>query len=128
MSVLKSAALVGLAAASLTLVPVKPVAAYNYMAAYGMYQRSGLWHSSNGYVEYIIQHESSGRAWVSNYLGCIGLMQSCPYKGSPAGLAVSCPNWRTDVECQLEFFSRYAYSRYGSWYNAFLHSKVYGWW
>src|SRR5690348_3574487 len=75
--------LTGLAAASLTLVPVKPAAAYDYLSAYGMYQTNGLWHSSNGYIEYIIQHESSGRPWVTNYLGCIGLMQSCPYKGSP---------------------------------------------
>src|SRR5436309_1405367 len=88
MRALKSIALAGLAAASLSLIPVKLATALDYYAAYGMYRTAnGTYHSSNGYVEYIIQHESSGRPWVSNYLGCIGLMQSCPYKGSPAGLA-----------------------------------------
>src|SRR2546423_2960247 len=129
MTVLKSVAIAGLAAVSLTFIPVKPTVALDYYTTYGMYKDSrGLYHSSNGYVEYIIQHESSGRPWVSNYLGCIGLMQSCPYKGSPAGLAVACPAWRYDVECQLDFFTRYAYSRYGSWAAAYQFSASRGWW
>ena len=73
MSVLKSAVVAGIVAASLVaLAPVKPAVATNYISSYGMYQRNGLWHSSNGYVEYIIQHESSGRPWATNYLPKFG--------------------------------------------------------
>lgn len=128
MSIVKSTLIAGLAITGLALIPVKPVAATDYIAAYGMYERGGLWYSSNYYINYIIQHESSGRPWVANYLGCIGLMQSCPYNGAPAGLAVACPNWAQDVNCQLDFFSQYANSRYGSFYNSYLHSRTYGWW
>ena len=89
MRALKSIALAGLAAASLSLIPVKLATALDYYAAYGMYRTAnGTYHSSNGYVEYIIQHESSGRPWVSNYLGCIGLMQSCPGR-TPRIIAIS---------------------------------------
>src|SRR5204863_451655 len=129
MTVLKSVAIAGLAAASLTLIPVKPAVALDYYTTYGMYKDSrGLYHSSNGYVEYIIQHESSGRPWATNYLGCIGLMQSCPYKGSPAGLAVACPNWSRDIECQLNFFTSYMQRRYGSWPAAYQFSDSRGRW
>ncbi len=120
-------AVAGLAVTGLALLPVN-ASAYDYYAAYGMYQNNGLYNSSNYYVNYIIQHESSGRAGVTNYLGCIGLMQSCPYRGTPAGLAVACPNWVTDINCQLGFFTQYANSRYGSWAAAAGHEYRTGWW
>src|SRR5690349_20483008 len=102
MGIGKKTIVAGLAVAGLAFVPVKPVAAYDYMSAYGMYQRNGLWYSSNYYINYIIQHESSGRPWVTNSLGCMGLMQMCP-QTTVYGLTLgqACPDWRTNINCQL---------------------------
>ena len=69
-----------------------------------------IYHTDNYYMEYIFQHESSGRLTAVNYLGCIGLGQDCNGQ-----LAVKCPNWTTDQACQVAFFSDYAVRRYGSW-------------
>lgn len=78
-----------------------------------------------GAVDYIVTHESGWNHLAVNYLGCIGLGQSCP---GGSGLASDCPNWKTDQVCQLRHFSRYAVRRYGSWWNAYNFWTRNNWW
>lgn len=76
----------------------------------------------NSYASYIYTHESGCNLQAQNAGGCLGIGQACP--GSK--LLAVCPN--LDYECENEFFTQYAVSRYGSWegaYNAWLSQ---GWW
>lgn len=76
------------------------------------------------YADYVIGHESGWRTGAVNAAGCYGLGQACP----GGKLANACPNWQSDPVCQLEFFTNYANSRYGSWYQAYLAWSRQGWW
>lgn len=76
------------------------------------------------YVDWIIQRESSWNPQAVNYLGCIGLGQSCP---GGSGLKNDCPDWRTNPVCQLNHFNGYA-ARYGGWYGSYLAWQRQGWW
>lgn len=76
---------------------------------------------ANPYRDYIFAHE--GAIDSVNSIGCIGLGQDCNGQ-----LAVDCPDWRTDLNCQLAFWDRYAVTRYGSWPNAYAFKIANGWW
>lgn len=80
-------------------------------------------HNDNFYIDYIFSHESGNSLTSVNSVGCVGLGQSCG-----GGLESTCPNWSTDYTCQLNYFSNYATSRYGSWeasYQFWLNNR---WW
>lgn len=68
--------------------------------------------SGDEYLDYIVQHESSGNPYAVNSIGACGLFQALPC--SKLGCDLS------DVPCQLAWGRGYAISRYGSTYNAYL--------
>jgi hypothetical protein len=68
-----------------------------------------VYHSNDFYQEYIFSHESGNILTRVNSIGCYGLGQSC---GS--ALSDACPNWQTDLTCQLNYWNSYAAS-YGGW-------------
>lgn len=72
----------------------------------------------------IFAKESGGRLNAVNSSGCLGLGQACP--GSK--LIAACPNYATDYACQVNFFTNYAVSRYGSWDGAWAFWQAKGWW
>ena len=82
-----------------------------------------VYHSDDFYKEYIFTKESNGRLAATNEIGCIGLGQDCNGQ-----LAIDCPNWQTDLLCQLEFWDRYATARYGGWYQSYLFRQSHNWW
>lgn len=63
---------------------------------------------------FIYQHESSNRLDNVNEIGCYGLGQDCNNK-----LAIMCPDWQTNRECQDIYWDSYAGGRYGSWVGAY---------
>jgi hypothetical protein len=81
--------------------------------------------SSYTAVDYIFSHESGWRPGAVNGFGCIGLGQSCPL-GS--GLSKECPDWQTNVRCQVRHFTAYANHRYGSWQAAYEYWLVHHNW
>lgn len=86
-------------------------------------ERPVEYHSDDFYMEYIFQHESSGNSHAENSLGCLGLGQACP----GTKLTSICPNLG-DVACQVQFFTNYAVTRYGSWANAYSFWVNNHWW
>jgi len=70
--------------------------------------------------DYIYFHESSNNPNATNYLGCYGLGQDC--NGIVRDLCGA------DWACQDEFFTNYAYERYGSWQNALAFWQANHWW
>jgi hypothetical protein len=80
-------------------------------------------HSDDFYKEYIFSHESSNRLNAVNSIGCYGLGQDCNN-----ALANECPNWQTDLDCQLRFWDKYAIRRYKSWANAYQFWVAHRWW
>lgn len=83
---------------------------------------AGISPSDYGYVNYIINRESSWRTTASNGK-YFGLGQT-----NLAALSGACPNWQSDPVCQLRFFSGYASKHYGSWSGAYSAWKAKGWW
>ena len=81
------------------------------------------YHSDDFYMEYIFQHESSGNPYARNSIGCLGLGQACPAEK----LLSICPDLG-DVACQVQFFTNYAVSRYGSWAAAYEYWLQNHWW
>jgi hypothetical protein len=79
-------------------------------------QPPATYHSDDFYKEFIFSHESSNRLDAVNPGGCYGLGQSCSN-----ALRNACPNWSSDLNCQLAFWDSYALSRYGSWQGAYNH-------
>lgn len=75
-------------------------------------------------MSFIFNKESTWNPGISNSRGCIGLGQSCP---GGSGLARECPNWRTDIECQVRHFTSYA-NRYGGWAGAYSAWQAKHWW
>lgn len=73
----------------------------------------------NVYATYIYMHESHCSTTAVNSIGCRGLGQSCPGDKLPCG---------DDYDCQNEWFSNYAISRYGSWENAYYFWLANSWW
>jgi len=73
----------------------------------------------NQYAQYIYQHESGCNLNAINSIGCRGIGQACPGSKLPCG---------ADYACQNAFFTNYAISRYGSWYNAYQVWLVQHWW
>lgn len=82
-----------------------------------------VYHSEDFYKNYIFSHESSGRLDAVNSIGCKGLGQDCNGR-----LEIDCPNWRTDLNCQLAFWDRYAQARYKTWQNAYNFWVNHHWW
>ncbi len=91
------------------------------------------------YADYIITHESG---WCTDKLqGDIGYCPVTPPSYIPDdlgyGLCQATPgskmssagaDWETDPVTQLEWCNGYATSKYGGWYNAYLHWTAYGNW
>jgi cell division protein FtsB len=73
----------------------------------------------NQYAQFIYQHESGCNLNAVNYLGCRGIGQACPGSKLPCG---------ADYACQNAFFTNYALTRYGSWYNSYLFWLNNHWW
>jgi hypothetical protein len=92
----------------------------------------------NPYINFIVQHESGGIPSRTNSIGCYGLMQACVTTTAPFGcnghcawetLRQFCPDWATNVSCQLIWFSHYKDSRYGgSWVTAYIFWQKNSWW
>lgn len=76
-------------------------------------------------VDHIFNGESSWDPTAVNGEGCYGLGQSCPF-GSQ--MAKECPQWATDIACQVKHFAGYAERRYGGWEQALAHWKVHRNW
>lgn len=76
------------------------------------------------YVDYIIGRESGWNPARVSANRCIGLGQRC----NGQILISACPNWQTDPVCQLNHFSGYAKSRYGSWSGAYSFWQANHWW
>lgn len=75
-------------------------------------------------ADFIIARESGWNLAARNASGCLGLGQACP--GSK--LMSACPSWQSDATCQIQFFTGYANSRYGSWQGAYEAWMVKHWW
>lgn len=72
----------------------------------------------NEYAQYIYMHESGCRINAVNSIGCKGIGQRCG-------------DWNCsldDYACQNAWFTNYAQSRYGSWYNAYVFWQANRWW
>lgn len=115
------------------IAPMKPIEAVKYAVPSELkqkyipppepvYSASTGYCGDNTYKQYIYQHESGCNTLAKNWLGCLGVGQACP--GSK--LLASCPN--LDFGCQDAFFSAYAVSVYGSWYQAYLFWARNHWW
>lgn len=74
-------------------------------------------------MQFIFQKESSNNPYARNAGGCLGLGQACP--GSK--LLAVCPDLG-DVQCQINFFTAYANSRYGGWDGAYQFWINHHWW
>jgi len=85
---------------------------------------AGVDPSQYQYVDYIIARESGWNPAAVSPNRCIGLGQKC----NAQSLINACPNWQTDPVCQLQHFSGYANSRYGSWQGAYGFWSANGWW
>lgn len=80
-------------------------------------------------ADYIFTKESGWRPEAENHKGCIGIGQNCPDKKTgERWLEQACPDWRTNIICQIRRFQIYAIGRYRSWEEAMAHKKRYGWW
>ena len=119
-----------------TVVTVQPVTEIeargtNLSGIKGDMARAGISPDDYQYADYIISHESG---WCptkaqGEYGGCpayagyvpstggYGLCQATP----GAKMASAGADWATNPITQLEWCSGYAESRYGGWYNAYLH-------
>ncbi len=75
-------------------------------------------------ADFIIARESGWNLAARNAGGCLGLGQACPGQK----LVSACPNWQSDATCQIQFFSGYANSRYGSWQGAYEAWLIKHWW
>lgn len=75
--------------------------------------------STNDYKLFIYMKESGNNPAAVNSTGCRGLGQACPGSKLPCG---------NDYACQDAYFTNYAISRYGSWYNAYLFWLSHNWW
>jgi len=81
--------------------------------------------SGSSSMDFIFYKESGGRTDAVNASsGACGLGQSLPC----SKLANVCPNWRTDRDCQVAFFSNYANARYGGWGGAVTFWYLHRWW
>ena len=79
----------------------------------------------NEYAHYIYMHESGCRTnavgSVETELGrACGIGQALPCSKLPCAL--------DDYACENSYFTNYAVSRYGSWYNAYLYWMAHGNW
>lgn len=73
-------------------------------------------------MDYVFCHESTKNPTATNAEGCVGLGQACP----ASKLYSVCPD--LNVNCQIDFFTQYAVSRYGSWSGAEAFWRVHRWW
>lgn len=70
----------------------------------------------------IFTRESGNNPKRWNAEGCVGLGQACP----ASKLLAVCPN--LDYDCEVQFFTSYAVSRYGSWDGAWAFWQKAHWW
>jgi uncharacterized protein YabE (DUF348 family) len=125
-----------------TVITVQPVTQIivqgsNLSGIKGDMALAGIDPSSYQYADYIISHESGWcptKAQGEHYCPAIpddaytsagyGLCQATPgYKMQSAG-----SDWATNPVTQLIWCNGYAQSRYGGWYNAYIHWTSYGYW
>ncbi len=98
---------------------------------------AGIPADSYQYADYIISHESGWcptKAQGEHYCPAI---PDNPYTSYGYGLCQATPgtkmasfgsDWATNPITQLEWCNNYAVSKYGGWYNAYLHWINYRWW
>lgn len=86
--------------------------------------QAGISPSDYGYVDYIVEHESSWRVTVTNSIGAHGLCQSLP--GDK--MATAGADWYDNPVTQLRWCNSYASSRYGSWAAAYQFWINNRWW
>lgn len=67
----------------------------------------------NQYAQFIYSHESSCHTHNPNAGGCDGIGQACP-----ASKVIDVCGY--DYACQNNWFTNYANSRYGGWYQAYI--------
>jgi hypothetical protein len=88
--------------------------------------------SDNAARDFIFSHESGNRLDAVNSIGCYGLGQSCG-----PGLAIACPDWSTNLNCQLVYWDNYAASHcdyafgttcYGGWQGAYAFWIAHHYW
>lgn len=80
---------------------------------------------SDSDMDFIFQKESGNRTNAVNASsGACGLGQALPC----SKLANVCPDWQTNRECQIAFFSKYAQARYGGWSGAKTFWLAKHWW
>jgi type II secretory pathway pseudopilin PulG len=75
----------------------------------------------NPSAHFIYENESSCSTTAQNSGGCTGIGQDCNGE-----LQAACPSM--DYSCENQFFTNYAYSRYGGWEQAEAFWKANGWW
>jgi hypothetical protein len=88
---------------------------------------AGIQQQDYGYVDYIFSKESGWRPDAVSSNSCIGLGQNCPDKSGNYWLDDSCPDWKTNIVCQIRRFAEYA-QRWGGWAGSYNHKRSTGWW
>lgn len=83
----------------------------------------------NTYRDYIFNVESGYSLSSTNPIGCIGLGQDCNgwlitgRLDSPA-----CPDWQTNLTCQLAYWDWYANTVYGGWAGSYAFRSTHNYW
>lgn len=80
-------------------------------------------YGENEAMQFIFAHESTNNPLAIAPNGACGLGQSLPC----SNLLNACGSL-DNVDCQIEFFTKYAVSRYGSWSGAMQFWQANNWW
>jgi hypothetical protein len=79
--------------------------------------------------DYIFSVESGGSLGSVNPGGCIGLGQDCNHWMETGRLnSPVCPNWQTDLDCQLAYWDWYANTIYGGWGPSYAFRSTHNYW
>jgi hypothetical protein len=76
--------------------------------------------ASNPMLQIFMRESGNNPAAINASSGACGLGQALPCSKMPCSLS--------DYNCQVNFFTSYAISRYGSWDNAWLFWQQHNWW
>ena len=76
--------------------------------------------ASNPMLQIFMRESGNNPSAINASSGACGLGQALPCSKMPCSLS--------DYNCQVNFFTSYAISRYGSWDNAWLFWQQHNWW
>ena len=76
--------------------------------------------ASNPMLQIFMRESGNNPSAINASSGACGLGQALPCSKMPCSLS--------DYNCQVNFFTSYAVSRYGSWDNAWLFWQQHNWW